>query len=179
MSSVAQQALRINYDLLYKETPVLDFMYDGGIDPKEDGDYNKFIVSPYTLIRISDTVRSKNILLTPGYYLVKPEKRNGYNFLLFKQNGRIAGVVPVYQKVLINPLLVYKEPPKPKIPLYKKILGMPMKLIKWPFKFIFRNKVTPLPPKSALEYKIVGDGKYMEMWLYVGTYLYKVLFLIQ
>lgn len=155
---------KINYDLIYKDTPVLDFIYEDSIDPKQDNDYDGYIISPYTLIRITDTLRNKKVLLKPGYYLVKPENRNGYEFLLFKQNGKVAGVVPVYQKVLIDPNLVYKEPTKPKEPFYKKI---------------FKRRTVPLPPKSALESKIADDGKYLEIWLYVDKYLYKVLFKIE
>ena len=176
--------LRINYDLLYKDTPVLDFMYEDGIDQEQDNDYNRYIVSPYTLIRITDTLRNKKILLKPGYYLVKPEKRDGYEFLLFKQNGKVAGIVPVYQKVLINPALVYHEPIKPKVPLYKAIpkkifIEIPKKIITLPFKKSWEQKKVLVPPKSALESKVVSNGNYLEIWLYVDTYLYKVLFKIE
>jgi hypothetical protein len=119
-------------------------------------------------------------LLKPGYYLVKPENRDGYEILIFKQNGRVAGVIPVYQKVLINPFLVYKQPIKPKAPLYKKIfIETPKKIITLPFKKWYESKRVPLPPKSALESKVVGNGKYLEIWLYVDQYLYKVLFKIE
>jgi len=176
--------LRINYDLLYKDTPVLDFMYEEGIDPEQDNDYNRYVISPYTLIRITDTLRNKKILLKSGYYLVKPDKHDGYEFLLFKQNGKVAGIVPVYQKVLINPALVYKEPIKPKVPLYKAILKkifieIPKKIITRPFKKSWEQKKILTPPKSALESKVVGNGKYLEIWLYIDTYLYKVLFKIE
>jgi len=172
--------LMFNYDLIYNDTPILDFMYENSLDKDQDNDYNGYIISPYTLIRITDVLRNKKVLLTPGYYLVKPKKRDGYEFLLFKQNGKVAGVVPVYQKLLIDPLLIYKEPPKPKVPLYKKIfIDTPKKIITWPFKQIFKQKTVPLPPKAALESKVVGEGKYLEIWLYVDKYLYKVLFKIE
>jgi len=175
---------KMNYDLLYKDMPVLNFMYEDGYDPEQEVDYNNYVISPYVLIRISDTLRNKKILLTPGYYLVKPEKRDGYEFLLFKQNGRVLGAVPVFQKVLINPVIVYKEPPKPKVPLFKRVLKTifittPKKIITFPFKKFWQQKRVNVPPKSALESKVVDNGKYMEIWLYVDTYLYKVLFLIE
>ena len=178
------QNLRINYDLLYKDTPVLDFMYADGIDQEQDSDYNRYVISPYTLIRITDTLRNKNILLKPGYYLIKPKRHDGYEFLVFKQNGKVVGVVPVYQKVLINPLLIYKEPVKPKTPFLKAIINkifieIPQKIIMMPFKKSLEQKKILTPPKSALESKVVGNGKYLEIWLYVDTYLYKVLFKIE
>jgi len=178
--SCEAENLRVNYDLIYKDTPVLNFMYENGIDPEQDNDYNRCIISPYTLIRITDTLINKKVLLKPGYYLVKPENRDGYEILIFKQNGRVAGVIPVYQKVLINPFLVYKQPVKPKEPLYKKIfIETPKKIITLPFKKWYESKKVPLPPKSALESKVVGNGKYLEIWLYVDQYLYKVLFKIE
>ncbi|OGI00078.1 MAG: hypothetical protein A2039_00360 [Candidatus Melainabacteria bacterium GWA2_34_9] len=183
-SSCEAENLRINYDLLYKDTPVLDFMYEEGIDPEQDNDYNRYIISPYTLIRITDTLKNKKILLKPGYYLVKPDKHDGYEFLLFKQNGKVAGIIPIYQKVLINPALVYKEPIKPKTPLYKAIpkkifIEIPKKIITRPFRKFWEQKKVLVPAKSALESKVVGNGKYLEIWLYVDKYLYKVLFEIQ
>lgn len=182
--SCRAENLRINYDLLYKDTPVLDFMYEDGIDQEQDNDYNRYVTSPYTLIRITDKLVNKKNVLKPGYYLVKPKKRDGYEFLLFKQNGRVAGIVPVYQKVLINPILVYHEPVKPKLPLYKAIpkkifIEIPKKIITRPFKKFWEQKRVLVPPKSALESKVVGNGQYLEIWLYVDTYLYKVLFKIE
>lgn len=174
----------INYDLIYKETPILDFMYEEGLDPEQDGDYEKYIISPYTLIRITDTLRSKNTILKQGYYLVKPKNKDGYEFLLFKQNGRIAGIVPVYQKVRINPLLVYKEPPKSKSPPYKAIpkkifIETPKKILSWPFRKWYNKRRVPLPPKSALDSKVVGNGRYLEIWLYIDSFLYKALLKIE
>lgn len=172
--------IKMNYDLIYKETPVLDFMYEEGFDPEEDSDYNTYVISPYTLIRITDSLRNKKVFLRPGYYLVKPEKKDGYEFLVFKQKGRVAGVVPIYQKSIINPILVYNEPVKPKRPIYKKILvDTPKKIIAYPFKKIFKQKRVSAPPKSALESNVVGNGKYLDIWLYVDKYLYKVLFKIE
>lgn len=183
LSSKAESS-RINYDLIYKDTPVLDFMYINGIDEEQDGDYNRYVISPYTLIRITDTLRNKKVLLKPGYYLIKPQRQDGYDFLIFKQNGKVAGVVPVYQKVLINPLLVYKEPVKSKLPLYKEIpkkifIDTPKKILSKPFKKFWEQKKILTPPKSALESKAVGNGKYLEIWLYVDKFLYKVLFKIE
>lgn len=178
--------IRINYDLLYKDTPILDFMYEEGVDPKEDKDYEDYIISPYVLIRITDTLRSKKVFLRPGYYLVKPEKKDGYEFLVFKQKGRVAGVVPVYRKSFtVNPYLVYNEKKsKPELPLYKKIpktifIDTPKKIISWPFKKMFKQKRIKVPSQSALESDVVGNGKYLDMGLYVNNYLYKVLFKIE
>ena len=181
----AAEDVRMNYELIYKETPVLDFMYEEGLDPEEDKDYEKYVISPYTLIRITDSLQNKKIHLKPGYYLVKPEKKDGYEFLVFKQKGRVAGVVPVYQKSLINPLLVYgPDPQKPKPPLYiripKKIfIDIPKAIITWPFKKIFKQKRIKTPPKAALESHVVHNGEYLDIWLYVDKYLYKVLFKIE
>lgn len=180
------QNSRINYDLIYKETPVLDFMYESRVDPGENTDYDGYFLSPYVLIRITDTLINKKIVLKPGYYLVKAENKDGYNILTFKQNGRVAAVVPVYQRVTVNPLLVYPQPITPKVPLYKAIpkkifIDTPKAIISWPFKKLFANKKREikLPPQSALESKVVENGKYYEIWLYVDKYLYKALFKIQ
>jgi len=175
---------RINYDLIYNETPVLDFMFEDRVDPDEEQDYSEYLISPYTLMRITDFLVCKNIKLKPGYYLVKAVKKDGYNVMIFKQNGKVTGVIPVYQRVEIDPTLVFPEPVKPKLPLYKAIpkkilIDTPKSILAWPLKKIFKEKKVPVPLKSAMETRTVENRKYLEMWLYVDKYLYKSLFKIE
>jgi hypothetical protein len=42
----------INFDMVYEDTPILDYLYETSIDPKEPDDYNEYLVSPYVLIRL-------------------------------------------------------------------------------------------------------------------------------
>ncbi len=177
--STANASTKINYDLIYKETPILDFIYEESLDPQEDKDYQGLFLSPYTLIRTSYALQNKKIHLKPGYYLLKPATWAGYDFVLFKQKGKIKGVVPVYQKILINPEYTYRTPIKPEIPLYKKPFVFVQKIIAWPFKKVFKRRKPVLPPRSKFEAIEVDGNKYLEMKLYVEEYLYKILFKIE
>ena len=52
-----------NYDLIYEDMPILDFMYETGVDPEEAEDYEKYVVSPYVLVRLPVKLRNQKILL--------------------------------------------------------------------------------------------------------------------
>lgn len=169
----------LDYDRIYKDTPVLDYMYETGVDDDEQVDYQDYIISPYVLIRIPTNLRCKNVLLQQGYYLVKAESKNGYRFAVFKQNGRVAGVVPIYQKSWVNPDILFPKPPQPKYKWYVKPFVMAKNIIKWPFKKLFKRRLPLQPPRALLDYKLVDDGKYYDMHLYIEDGLYKMLFKLE
>jgi len=189
-SSAQFKNANINYDLLYNDMPILDFMYEDGVDLEEQEDYNEYIISPYTLVRVTEKLINKKNTLNPGYYLVKPNKKDGYNFLLFKQNGKIAAIVPVYQKIADDTIITSTAPPKPKPSLPMRIMLLPKNafidaplwVLKfsynniWPFTKLPRYKKVPLPPEARLEYKTADEGKYIELWLSVEGYVHKALF---
>lgn len=170
---------KINYDLLYGDTPVLDYIYESGEDPEEDRDYEDYIISPYTLVRLPVKLRNKNTLLTPGYYLVKPEKKDGYRFAVFKQNGKVIGVVPIYKKEWVNPAEEFPTPPKPQHKWYIKPFAGVWNMFKWPFKKLFKPRKPLIPSRAKVNFEQVGDGKYYDMLLYVEDSLYRMLFRIE
>ena len=170
----------VNYNLIYKDTPILDFMYEIKLDPEEPEDYKDYSISPYILIRLPVKLRNKNIVLTPGYYLVKPEREDGFNFVIFKQKGRVIGAVPVYRKTWVNSEIIFPEPPKPKTKWYVKPFSALGKVIKWPFKKVLKKHKKPLkPPRAKMDFEVVGNGEYYDMLLYVENSLYKMLFKLE
>ncbi|MFH0702961.1 MAG: hypothetical protein V2B14_05430 [bacterium] len=166
-------AQNINYDLIYTNLTPIDINYDHNEDPNEINDYSQFIESPYPLIRISQTLRCKNTKISPGYYLLTPKNENNIDFVMFKQKGKIVALIPVYEKRLINPKLVYKSEPKPKVSLIKR----PFIAIKKFFGLILKkSKKYQDPPKCAVETEKINGEKYFEIRLYVEEHLYKMLF---
>jgi hypothetical protein len=127
--------------------------------------------------------------LEPGYYLAKPAKVDGFRVVIFKQNGRVIGVIPAYQKEKVNPEIIFPTPPKPQrgfvSGVFSNVLGIagyPFKIASgvWPFKNVIdkiKNLRRPLaPPRAKAEFREEGNGKYYDMWLYVEDNLYKMLF---
>lgn len=170
---------KLNYDLLYEDTPVLDYMYETGFDEEESDDYEDYIISPYVLVRLPVKLRNKNIVLNPGYYLVKPEKEDGYRFAVFKQNGKVVGSVPVFQKVWVDPEVIFPPPPKPIYKWYQKPFVTMGNIIKWPLKKIVDRRRLKVPPRAKADFRLSEDERYYEIWLYIESSLYKMLFKVE
>ena len=161
------------YDKIYESSPILDFYYEQNEDPDEITDHQEHIRSPYPLIRTSSPLSTKSSKIIPGYYLLTPRNKDGYDFVMFKQKGRITALVPVFEKKLINPLEVYPQPIKRKVPLVKK----PFAAMQNGLKFVFKPYIKPPElPKYLLNSDYVAGGKYFEIHLYKDEYLYKMLF---
>lgn len=167
---------KINYELIYEDMPILDFMYESGVDPEESGDYEDFIISPYVLVRLPVMLQNKKKVLYPGYYLVKPEKRDGYRFVIFKQKGRVRAIVPIYKKYRVNPLEVFPEPEEPKHSWYVAPFVKIWDAAKWPFKKLLKRRKPLKPPRAKAEFEYIEDGNFYDMKLYIEDSLYKMLF---
>lgn len=169
-------AQETGYDQIYNSLPNLDFHYDNSEDPDEIADYHEFIISPYTLMRISDTLSTKNTIFKPGYYLLSPKNQDGYDFVMFKQKGKIVGLVPVFEKQTVDPLITYPQPPKPKVGFWS---GLGMSINTGIAKLFHKYEKPPDLPKSKIESNYVGAGNYLEIDLYRDKYLYKILLKVQ
>ncbi len=167
---------QLNYYRLYEKMPVLDFMYETGYDPDESEDYEDYIISPYVLIRLPVKLMNQKTVLSPGYYLVKPEKKFGYNFVIFKQKGKVVGLVPIYKEYRTNPLMVFPEPSKPKHKWYIKPFVKVKEFIQWPFKKLLERRKPLKPPRAKVEFELIDNNQYYDMSLYIEDRLYKMLF---
>ena len=170
---------KINYDLIYEDMPILDFMFETNRDPQESADYQGYFISPYVLTRLPVKLRNKKTVLSKGYYLIKPEKKDGYNFVIFKQNGIIMGIIPIYKTYRTNPAVIFPPTPKPRYKWYVKPFVVVRDVIKWPFKKLFKHKKPLMPPRAKADFKLVGNGEYYDMGLYIENHLYKMLFKLE
>jgi len=173
-SSRAYAAEYTDFDRAYANLPVFDFFYEDNQDPDENQDYADYLGSPYPLVRISVPLECKKTKIIPGYYLITIRNRSGIDFAMFKQNGKIAGLVPVYEKQAINPETYYPKPTAPKSKTKKFFGGIKNTLAK-PFK---PHMKPPPPARYDVKTKIIGKGVYFELDYYREEYLYKMLFRI-
>ncbi len=170
---IAQQYNNTNYAELFKNLPIIDIPYLNNEDPYEYLQYEKHIYSPYPLIKFSLKLKTRQKILKPGFYLLTPRSENGYDFVLFKQNGKIQDIVPVYEKEEVYPRAVYNRKAKPKVPLWKKPFTG---LKKGAIKLMGKRKLPHPQPKYAMDSEFVDGEKYFIMKLYFENYAYKMIF---
>ncbi len=162
-----------NYAEIFKNMPIIDIPYLNSEDPYEYLQYEKYIYSPYPLVKFSLKLQTPGNILKPGYYLLTPRAENGNDFVLFKQNGKIVAIIPVYEKKAVYPKAIYNQKPKPEIPLWKKPFTG---LKKGAIKLMGKRKLPHPQPKYAMDSQFVDGEKYFLMTLYFEEYAYKMLF---
>lgn len=159
------------YDRIYSELEEADFEYIFGIDPKQTDEYTVYMYSPYPLFRSGVNLIFKTKTIPPGYYLLTPREKDGKTYILFKENGKVVYMVPIYKEDTV-PEMFYEELfPHPKPNAYERARNKTMDFIgtKWGKK----NQRTPVP-KSYIEFE--DKGVYWDMVLYYGSKKYYLLF---
>jgi len=161
----------IDYEELYNSLEEADFDYIFGLDPYQPDEYTKYMYSPYPLFRSGVTIQFKSKTIPPGYYLLTPREKNGKTWVLFKENGKVFCVIPVYKEEIITEEFYEDKFPHPKLTATQKLRKNTMEFIgkKWGHK----NQRTPIP-KAYIEFNDKGD--YWDMILYYGLKKYYLLF---
>lgn len=160
-----------NYDEIYSQLDEADFEYIFGLDPHQPDEYTKYMYSPYPLFRLGVNIIFKSKNISPGYYLLTPREKNGKTYVLFKENGKISYVIPVYEEDVVLEEFYEEKFPRPKESAYQKVRNKTMSFIgtKWGKK----NQRTPIP-KAYIEFN--DEGIYWDMILYYGAKKYYLLF---
>lgn len=160
-----------DYEEIYDNLSEPDFDYIFGLDPYQADDYTKYMYSPYPLFRSGVTLVFKSKVIPPGYYLLTPREKNGQTWVLFKENGKIAYVIPVYKEDVVLETFYEDKFPHPKLTFTQSMGKKAMGLIgtKWGHK----NKRTPIP-QSYVEFD--DRGEFWDMALYYGSKKYYLLF---
>ena len=110
-----------NYSQIYNDLEMPDFSYLHNIDPDQYYDMKDTAWSVYPLLRLNSPIYFKSITVEPGYYLLTPRENNGKWYMLFKQNGIVKYIIPVYDRDY-TPETFYKEHiPKPKLTPSQKV----------------------------------------------------------
>lgn len=105
-----------DYAKIYSDLPNIKVQYIESEDPDEYYDVKDYYFSPYPLLRITRPMYVCDLTIEPGFYLLTPREYNGQKVVLFKDNGKVKYVVPVFE---YEPVLVEKEYVKPKKKWYQ------------------------------------------------------------
>ncbi len=160
-----------DYDKIYSSLEEADFDYIFGIDPYQADEYTVYMRSPYPLFRSGVNLIFKSKKIPPGYYLLTPREKNGKTWILFKENGRVSYVIPVYKEDVVYEGFYEEKFPRKKPTFFEKIGKKTMDFIgtKWGKK----NQRTPIP-EAYIEFN--DAGSYWDMVLYYGMKKYYILF---
>ena len=159
-----------NYSQIYRDLKVPDFSYLHNIDPEQYYDMKDTSWSVYPLLRLISPIYFKNITIEPGYYLLTPREHDGEWFILFKQNGIVKHIIPVYERDY-TPMNFYDEHiPKPKLTKSQKIH---MGFLDFLGKFDSTKRKEPV--ESFLELHDV-ENHLVTIIIYYGGHKYSTLF---
>ena len=159
-----------NYAEIYNNLQPADFSYQHDIDPEQYYDIKDASWSPYPLLRLNSYLYFKNIAIEPGYYLLTPREHEGKWYILFKQNGRVNYIIPVYERD-ITPEFFYDEHiPKPKLTWGQKVhMGF------LDFLGNFKSTKRKTPVQSYMEINDL-ENFFVSIIIYYGSHKYYTIF---
>ena len=159
-----------DYAQIYNDLDVPTFSYLHDIDPDQYYDMKDTSWSVYPLFRLNSPLYFKNITIEPGYYLLTPREHNGNWFMLFKQNGTVKHIIPVYERDYTPETFYNDHIPKPKYTTAQKIhMGF--------LSFIgnFKSTKRKDPVKTYLEINDL-ENYFVSIIVYYGSHKYSTLF---
>lgn len=159
-----------NYSQIYNDLQPADFSYLHNIDPDQYYDIKDTSWSPYPLLRLNSAIYFKGITIEPGYYLLTPREYNGKWFLLFKQNGTVSHIIPVYERDITPEFFYDKHLAKPKLTPSQKIhMGTLEFLGK------FKSTKRKEPVKCYMEITDL-ENHFVSIIIYYGSHKYSTIF---
>lgn len=159
-----------DYAQIYNDLDVPTFSYLHDIDPDQYYDMKDTSWSVYPLFRLNSPLYFKNITIEPGYYLLTPREHNGNWFMLFKQNGAVKHIIPVYERDYTPETFYNDHIPKPKYTTAQKIhMGF--------LDFIgnFKSTKRKTPVQSYLEVNDL-ENYFVSIIIYYGSHKYSTIF---
>lgn len=157
-----------NIPEIYRSLEVPTHKYVHDLDPEEFVDTQNAAWSPYSLFRLTAPLHFKTITIQPGYYLLTPREHAGNWYMLFKENGKVKHIIPIFNKEIV-PLDFYKD----NLPEEKTTWSQRqhLKLLKFVGKF--KSSQRPEMPKTYLEAEDLDDN-FILIKLYWGDYKYSM-----
>ena len=159
-----------NYAQIYNSLEVPTFSYLHNIDPEQYYDLKDATWSVYPLIRLNSPIYFKTITVEPGYYLLTPREHDGEWFILFKQNGLVKYIIPVYKRDYTPEMFYDEHIPKPKYTFAQKVhMGF--------LDFIGNLKSTKrkTPIQTYLEVNDL-ENYFVSIVIYYGAHQYSTIF---
>lgn len=175
--SVAEETVKQSenskYAKIYEELPEADFSYIFNLDPYQTEEYKKYMYAPYPLFRTAIRFVFKNTVIEPGYYLLTPREKDGKWYVLFKTNGKVQYIIPVYEKGLVEPAFYKRYVPERKLTLWQNICQKTTNAVGR----IFPKQTQRKPaPKSYIDVNELGTD-YWQVILYYGESKYYMIFM--
>lgn len=159
-----------NYSDIYKSLEPANFSYMHDIDPDQYYDMKDAAWSPYPLLRLNSPIYFKNQTIEPGYYLLTPREHKNKWYLLFKQNGKVAHIIPVYERDITPEFFYDKHLPKPKLTPSQKIhMGV------LDFFGNFKSSKRKEPIKTYMEINDL-ENYFVSIVIYYGSHKYSTIF---
>ena len=171
MFALCTTAQEVDYEQIYRDLPVPEHKYVHNIDPGEYYDMKDTSWSPYPLFRLTGPLFFKTITIEPGYYLLTPREHEGKWYMLFKVQGKIKYIIPVYERD-ITPEFFYDENlPKPQLTWSQKVH---INFLDFVGKHFQNSKRKPAP-QTYLEATDL-DNNFLSLVVYWGAHRYYMIF---
>lgn len=159
-----------NYANIYNSLEPASHSYMHNMDPDQYYDIKDTAWSPYPLFRLNSPIYFKDRTIEPGYYLLTPREHKDKWYLLFKQNGNVVHIIPVYERDIVPELFYDKHLPKPK---YTKAQKIHMGVLNWFGKFNSSKRREPV--KNYLEINDL-ENNFVSIVVYYGNHKYSTIF---
>ena len=159
-----------NYVQSYNNLEPATFAYMHDIDPDQYYDIKDTTWAPYPLLRLNSYIYFKSQAIEPGYYLITPREHKGKWYMLFKQNGRVVYIIPVYERELVPETFYDTHLPKPKLTPSQKVH---MGFLSFLGKFDSTKRREQV--KSYMEINDL-ENYFVSIIIYYGPYKYSTIF---
>lgn len=159
-----------NYTEIYNNLEPADFSYLHNIDPDQYYDMKDTAWSVYPLLRLNSAIYFKNQTIEPGYYLLTPREHKGKWYMLFKQNGQVLHIIPVFDRDYTPEDFYDKHIPKPKLKPSQKIHMKTLEIIGKA-----KSSKRKEPVKSFLEVNDL-ENYFISIVIYYGGHKYSTIF---
>jgi len=159
-----------NYTEIYNSLEMPNFSYLHDIDPDQYYDMKDTAWSVYPLLRLNSPIYFKSITVDPGYYLLTPRENKGKWYMLFKQNGVVKYIIPVYDRDYTPEGFYAKHIPKPKLTPSQKFHTGFLSAIGH-----VKSSKRKDPIKSYLEVNDL-ENYFVSIVIYYGSHKYSTLF---
>lgn len=159
-----------DYTKIYNNLELPKHSYLHNIDPDQYYDLKDATWAPYPLLRLNSYIYFKDRAIEPGYYLLTPREYKDKWYLLFKQNGKVAHIIPIYERDITPELFYEKHLPKPKLTKAQKIH---MKTLDFLGKFKSTKRKEPI--QSYLEITDL-ENHFVSIVIYYGNHKYSTIF---
>lgn len=159
-----------DYAGIYNSLEVPSHKYLHDIDPDQYYDMKDAAWAPYPLLRLNSYIYFKDRAIEPGYYLLTPREHKGKWYLLFKQNGKVSHIIPVYERDITPEFFYDKHLPKPKLTAAQKIhMGV------LDFLGNFKSTKRKQEIKSYMEINDL-ENHFVSIIIYYGNHKYSTIF---